>query len=387
MPSLPIAELITAALFAFAALLLWVAYRAGEERARLRAAWSGIATAGLGCLAFIACYTGAADRWLAAPERPASAESARSPGAAGDQAGAQAAGGARGSGAGGQGTGAAGSSAAGGAPAGGTEMAAGGLLRPFSLAGWARASQSLLDTPPFRDCADCPEMQVLPAAYVVIGAVRGDGEANEAERPVAKVQHRRPFAIGRFEITIGQYRAFLAATGHAAPACTGGLAADPRLPVECVSHDDARAYVRWLSDKTFQRYRLPSASEWEYAARGGNGAIYPTGATLGERAAHAATGVTAPRPVGSYAANGFGLHDMAGNVAEIVRDCWAPTLARLPTDGSAAYTRGCSERTLKDGAWNEPSVRMRASARRPITSGVALPGIGFRVVREMGRGS
>jgi formylglycine-generating enzyme required for sulfatase activity len=128
---------------------------------------------------------------------------------------------------------------------------------------------------------------------------------------------------------------------------------------------------------------LPSASEWEYAARGGNGAVWPTGARLDVEPASAVAGASRRRPAGSFEANSFGLHDMAGGVAEIVRDCWTPTLAGVPTDGTATITRACTERTLKDGAWSGPAKARRASARRPIAIDAAQPGVGFRVVREM----
>ena len=252
-----------------------------------------------------------------------------------------------------------------------------------TLASFRGARRSLLDEPSFRDCPVCPEMQALPPAFFPIGAVAGDRDAQPSERPRRTGQLRRPFAIGRYEIKLAEYEAFRSATGHPAPACPGRRQIDALAPVHCVSHADARAYTAWLGALTGQRYRLPSAAEWEYAARSGSGAAYSSGPRLSPLAAHASLDAAVPLAVGSRAPNAFGLHDMTGNVAELVADCWTDDLAAVPTDGKPAFDRTCRRRTLKDGSWNEPEHWMRASARRPIDPAVAVPGVGFRVVREM----
>ena len=182
------------------------------------------------------------------------------------------------------------------------------------------------------------------------------------------------FALGRTEITIGQYAAFARATSRSMPACREANATPVSLPVQCVSFEDARAYVTWLSDKTGHAYRLPSASEWEYAARAGSDA--------GAVPANIGPAATAASPAGALPANGFGLQDMAGNVAEIVADCWTPTLAAIPADG-APSGGDCTRRVLKDAAWSELVLWSRPSARRAIPAGLARPGVGFRVAREL----
>ncbi len=155
-----------------------------------------------------------------------------------------------------------------------------------------------------------------------------------------------------------------------------------------MSHEDARAYVEWLSDWSGQTYRLPSAAEWEYAARAWTAAPYLTGTSLKPVAANIArdkaTPSSGPVAVGSYPANGFGLHDMMGNVAEWVSDCWIATLWISPTNGKPAVRRGdCSKRVVKDGAWMDDARYARVSARRQLAPDMALAGVGFRVVREM----
>ena len=94
---------------------------------------------------------------------------------------------------------------------------------------------------------------------------------------------------------------------------------------------------------------------------------------------------SALKSAGAYPANGFGLNDMVGNVAEMVSDCWVPHLKSVPTNGEPAITvqgADCTRRTLKDAAWWELPVFARVSARRPLDPAAARPGIGFRAVRE-----
>ena len=146
----------------------------------------------------------------------------------------------------------------------------------------------------FRDCDACPEMVVLP----------GGG-----------------LALGRFEVTVGEYRAFAAATGGGGVDCIGGDSPDSwrnpgfaqtdRHPVTCVSWEDAQEYVSWLSRTTGATYRLPTEAEWESAAAGSQRGCDR------ER-----TGNEGTCPVGSHGSNAAGLSDMVGNVWEWTEDCW-----------------------------------------------------------------
>ena len=236
-----------------------------------------------------------------------------------------------------------------------------------------------------RDCPDCPEMVIVQAGYFRMGADASDTDATENERPRRLVRINASFAIGRHEITVGQFQAFSKATGRALPACIPARnTSDPRLPIACVSAQDAHAYTRWLREKTGLAYRLPSESEWEYAARGGVQTRFVTGQTLPRDAAKVGLWGARLNLVGSYAANGYGLHDVHGNVAEITADCWTGSVARLPGDGTAAGTRfDCSRRALRDATAEEPAKAARLSARRPIPVDARLPGVGFRVVRDL----
>lgn len=182
---------------------------------------------------------------------------------------------------------------------------------------------------------------------------------------------------------MAQYRAFVKATGHRAPSCGGFDIQTARATqaIQCVSHGDARTYARWLSEISGERYGLVSAGEWEHAARAGTSTRFWSGHTLTPGSHAIAQATATPPDVGMHPANGFGLHDVIGGVAEIVDDCWETTLRDVPADGTPARTLTCHHRVLKDAAWTEPADRARVSARRSIPANMVRPGVGFRVVR------
>lgn len=231
--------------------------------------------------------------------------------------------------------------------------------------------QFKLSLQPIRDCADCPEMVPLEPGYAALGADNKDTAALPFERPQRVVSITKPFAIGRTEITVAQFQKYLTASKRAG-ACPGPLSLNPDHPITCVTLPEAQAFAAWLSEYTGQSYRLPSAGEWEYAARAGT------------KTTEISNQATSLKTVASLPPNGFGLHDMAGNVAEWTADCWLPSLRRAPSDGGWA-TRGgdCSKRVVKDAAWSDEARFTRASARRPLSPTAALPGVGFRLVREI----
>ena len=196
----------------------------------------------------------------------------------------------------------------------------------------------------FRDCPECPEMVVLA----------GDG-----------------LAMGRYEVTVGEYRAFASSTGGGAGggcitlAAAGDSWRDPgfpqtaRHPVTCVSWDDAQEYVSWLSRRTGATYRLPTEAEWERAASGSQ----PGCDRLGR-----GTRPDGTCPVGQYGTNAAGLSDMVGNVAEWTSDCW---------EGD------CGRRVLRGGSWFYTAGNLRPGARDWLASGLWSSGRGFRVSRTL----
>ena len=157
-----------------------------------------------------------------------------------------------------------------------------------------------------------------------------------------------------------------------------GFGQSGRHPATCVNWHDAQAYVAWLSRRTGEAYRLPSESEWVYAARAGTVTWVSCGEPGQCRHENGADASTAP--VGSYAANGWGLHDMPGNVEEWTEDCWKQFRRRTdsPADGSAWLDGNCGWRAIRGGSW---------ATFAGLHSGLVLPAVdkrnnlGFRVAK------
>ena len=188
-----------------------------------------------------------------------------------------------------------------------------------------------------------PEMVVLPPGRFRMGSPEvGRGSS---EWPVRTVNISKRIAMGRYEVTFADYDCFVAATSGRRPNDHGWGRGS--RPVIDVSHEDAKAYAAWLSAQTGKRYRLPSESEWEYAARAGTRTRYSWGDGITHEDANygkdeCCGGWASGRdrwvntaPVGSFAANAFGLFDMHGNVWEWVEDCLHHNYEGAPTDGRA----------------------------------------------------
>ena len=252
----------------------------------------------------------------------------------------------------------------------------------------------------FKDCRECPEMVVIPSGSFRMGDVR-----HPNEKPVHAVNIRYTFAVGKYEVTRGEFAAFVRDSGHGADgACryfTGsewkksasknwrdpGFRQTDRDPVVCVDWDDAKAYVRWLSRKTGQTYRLLSEAEWEYVARAGTSTKYWWGGDIGRNRANCAgcgshwdNRQTAP--AGSFSDNPFGLYDTVGNVWEWTEDCWHDNYNGAPADGSAWTTGGnCSRRVLRGGSQSCAPRIVRSAIRGRFVAGSRGYSFGFRVAR------
>jgi formylglycine-generating enzyme required for sulfatase activity len=267
----------------------------------------------------------------------------------------------------------------------------------------------------FRDCAECPQMIVLPAGRFMMGSPENEAESSDDEGPQREVTLSAPFAVGRFEVTVGEFRRFLAAAGHAAggncftdPDDDGrlgptpdaswanpGFEQDDQSPVTCVTWDDARAYVTWLSRSTGETYRLLSESEWEYAARAGTTTPFSFGGTISTSQANydgnftyanGSTGEYRERTtaVGSFTSNALGLFDMHGNVWEWVEDCYAENYAAgQPSDGSAFRSDSCSNRVVRGGSWNITPQYLRSADRIRLEPSSRNSNLGFRVARTL----
>jgi formylglycine-generating enzyme required for sulfatase activity len=237
----------------------------------------------------------------------------------------------------------------------------------------------------------------------------------------------KPFALGKFELTVEQFAAFADETKYdTGTVCDvwqdGQWSERPDYnwrkpnfpqtgahPAPCLSWDDAKAYLAWLSRKTGHIYRLPTEAEWEYAARAGSVSRFHFGEDdkdycrygngVDETAiadvpgakdwgalpcidAHAYTA-----PVGSFAPNAFGLHDTHGNVFEWVEDCWHDDYRGAPANGSAWLTGDCSQRIQRGGAWGYPRAYLRIAVRGRQSRGYRYINAGVRVAREIGERS
>ncbi len=233
----------------------------------------------------------------------------------------------------------------------------------------------------FRDCAECPELVVVPAGSFQMGSSK-----NDREKPVHEVRIAKPFAIGIREVTFEEWDR--CASEHSCKFRPGdrGWGRGNR-PVINVSWVDAKEFVTWLSQKTGQVYRLPSEAEWEYAARGGTNTDFFWGRAIGARHANCrecSTGETEQTfPAGRYKPNPFGLYDTAGNAAEWVEDCWNDDFRGAPTNGTA-WTKGqCQLRVLRGGSFDSESEYVRSNSRFRYDVDVRYSGNGFRVVREL----
>ncbi|HYH22086.1 MAG TPA: SUMF1/EgtB/PvdO family nonheme iron enzyme [Azospirillum sp.] len=234
----------------------------------------------------------------------------------------------------------------------------------------------------FQDCPECPVMVRIPAGSFTMGHDRGD----TAQRPAHTVTVSKPFALGAYEVTVGEWRACVEG---------GGCTMMPRMtnatddtPVHNIDWNDAQAYVAWLARKTGQRYRLPSEAEWEYAARSGGAARFSWGEGAGTMRANCrdcggSFDRLRPASVGSFPPNAFGIHDMNGGVAEWVADCWNPGYRGAPADGSAWTSGDCKKRVLRGGSWRDDLEQVSATARIGYDADVRYLADGLRVARDL----
>lgn len=238
-----------------------------------------------------------------------------------------------------------------------------------------------------------PEMVLIPAGSFLMGVPASESKREDSvgydnkARPQHTVTIAHPFWLGRYPVTRGEYAVFAAETGRDGETwASPGFAQDDRHPVVNVSHIDAQAYTRWLSDKTGQTYRLPSEAEWEYAARAGTTTARYWGDAAGKPGEHARFGFPPGRnggtsPVGSFKPNAFGAYDMLGNVWEWTEDAWHDSYEGAPADGSAWTAGGAANRVLRGGSWNGGARGVRSAYRNHFDPAHGNDFIGFRCAR------
>jgi formylglycine-generating enzyme required for sulfatase activity len=240
---------------------------------------------------------------------------------------------------------------------------------------------------------------------------RGDPELERPQHPVTIV---RPFALGEYPVTRGEFAAFVRESNytvlgdcivhenHQFHSDSGATWRNPgfnqtdRDPVVCVNYEDAKAYIAWLNAKARDKpsvdrdsgpYYLPSEAEWEYAARAGTKTAYWWGDAIGKKNADC-NACGSPwdgkrtAPVDSFPANRFGFHEMLGNIWERTEDCWHPNYKGAPADGSAWLDGGaCTRRTIRGASWGNDPWQIRAANRSRCLPGDRGNFLGFRVAR------
>lgn len=280
-----------------------------------------------------------------------------------------------------------------------------------------------------------PALSRIRGGRFSMGCSNGDVTCEAYEKPAVNVTVE-DFRMGQTEVTVGQFKRFVKASGYVTDAeknaggfkgCyvyrdVGGISRSTAKwnwdkssswknpgfkqsdlhPVTCVSWNDALAYTQWLTRHTGVAYRLPTEAEWEFAARAGSTTRFQTGnspdglcasgngadktvSPKGSRwASHAscADNHWFSAPVATYAANPYELHDMQGNVWEWVEDTWTVNHNNAAIDGQANISGDPNKRVLRGGGWDGGTQQQRLSARRlgQVASRTSM--IGFRVVSD-----
>ncbi|MFZ2300677.1 MAG: TolC family outer membrane protein [Gallionella sp.] len=217
---------------------------------------------------------------------------------------------------------------------------------------------------PFKDCPNCPDMVMVPAGKFMMGV-----PGSQKQKTISNA-----FAVGKYEVTFAEWDACVAGGGCAKYRPNDQGWGRGRQPVVNVNWNDAKKYVRWLSQKTGKNYRLLTETEWEYAARAGTTTAYPWGDAIGSGNANC-NGCGSqwdnkqPAPVGSFKANAFGLYDMNGNVCEWTEGC--------------INNNNCNVRVVRGGSWFYGATDVRSTHRIGDDSNARDYDDGFRVAREL----
>jgi formylglycine-generating enzyme required for sulfatase activity len=273
----------------------------------------------------------------------------------------------------------------------------------------------------FKDCDSCPEMVELPVGEFMMGSPPDERGREAVEGPQRRVVIAKPFALGRFEVTVDQLKAFVVETqasvgktchtrdpkGPLGPPNVSfdqpGFVLAGSHPAVCLSWHEAQAYVTWLARKTGKPYRLPSEAEWEFAARAGTTTSYSFGSDASKLcdyarfadlasifawggACHSTATTHGPLPVGTLKPNPWGLFDMHGNVWEWVADCWTADVREMPADGSAFARAGyCKEGVARGGGWVTGYAGLRSAKRLPSSATGHYYAIGLRAALSLTR--
>jgi len=215
-----------------------------------------------------------------------------------------------------------------------------------------------------------PVLRVVPGGRFQMGQA-GDVSAT----PVHEQIIAKPFAVGTFEISVGEFEYYCSMSGRDCPIRRW---AGDEYPVVDIDWQQAVAYTNWLTETTGAKYRLPTEAEWEYVARAGTTTRYPFGDKVSPAYARFDNGMRtlSPLPISDRTTryNGFRLWHLSGNVREWTVDLWRNDYASEPDPG---------QRVVRGGSYAEPANRLRSAARSGEKLGYFDAKTGFRVVREL----
>ncbi|HEY0065411.1 MAG TPA: formylglycine-generating enzyme family protein [Telluria sp.] len=280
--------------------------------------------------------------------------------------------------------------------------------------------------------ATAPPMVTIQGGTFAMGSSANPKNPDSPHSEPVHAVKIKSFRLAKYETTVGQFREFVNATGYKMGDDCWVLAANDwgmdngkvswnspvnapgeYHPVMCVSQDDAHAFLQWLAAQTGKRYRLPSEAEWEYAARAGSSTRYPFGDDAAGLCQHANVFDGSGKPaiarltgktrkeiacddgaelttvVGMYAPNAWGLHDMLGNVGELVEDCQHLSYENAPTDGTAwkdncAPFHGSVMAIHRGGSYNSGPVGASPTARGHAgTDNRSSVAEGFRIAEDI----
>lgn len=252
------------------------------------------------------------------------------------------------------------------------------------------------------------EFVLIPAGEFILGSAAGELDESPESRAVVE----RPFYLGRCEVTNAEYALFRATHDSGVISQTNkdqnerGIPVNgPRQPVVRVTWNDAMAFCDWLSRRTGRKCVLPTEAQWEWACRAGSAGAMNYGdlstdfgrfanladATLAQfargdspqwhpREGRFTDGALVTAPVGSYAPNAWGLHDMIGNVAEWTRSNYEP-YPYQSADGREDVSSS-DAKVVRGGSWYDRPARARSSTRRHYAPWQGVFNVGFRVAVE-----
>ena len=262
------------------------------------------------------------------------------------------------------------------------------------------------------------EMVYVKPGTFMMGSPLGEEKREADEGPQHRVAVTKAFYLGAHEVTVGQFRAFVEATGYRTDAERGdrayqrgraggsvrspdgkwrwsdqatwkspGLQQADSHPVVMVSWSDAHAFCRWLSTQEGRRYRLPTEAEWEYACRAGSTTTHCFGeadAHLGAYAWYGSNAKNTTHSVGRKHPNAWGLHDMHGNVWEWCQDWYGQDYYGTSRGADPQGPDGGEDRVTRGGSWGNLPNYCRSADRNSLHAAIRADHIGFRVVYETG---